>query len=289
MNRAKISTCVALVLLGLTATPDWAAETPSNNSPLTVIVMDPLAAPLACDCVQGYAQRKYEELGKYLEKQLSCKVGVFWSESLETALRDSDGRADLIIGKHSVVLSDAKEVKIQVEPIAQLTDMEGATTQTGLFVVRAQDPALTVSDLRDYRIFFGPPECDEKHAAPMALLRSVELDIPSPVETCNACSSAATKLVELDPNIKAAAVISSYAKPLLEGCGTVKRGDLRVIGISEAVPFISAFTNNSLSKDRVKQIRSALLGLANEPKMLTALETEAGFLKVDAKLVKKKS
>jgi ABC-type phosphate/phosphonate transport system substrate-binding protein len=250
--------------------------------------MDPLAAPLACDCVQGYAQRKYEELGKYLEQQLDCKVHVFWSESLETALRDSNDKADLIIGKHSVVLFDAREVKLRLTPIAQLTDMEGATTQTGLFVVRAQDPALTVSDLRDYRIFFGPPECDEKHAAPMALMRSVELDIPSPVETCQACSSAATKLVELDPEIKAAALISSYAKPLLEGCGTVKRGDLRVVGISESVPFISAFTNASLAKDRVEQVRSALLRLADKPKMLTALETKAGFQEVDAKLLKKK-
>lgn len=27
---------------------------------LSLVVMDPLAAPLSCPCVEGYAQRKYE-------------------------------------------------------------------------------------------------------------------------------------------------------------------------------------------------------------------------------------
>ncbi len=266
-----------------------AADTPSDEQPLSVIVMDPLAAPLACDCVQGYAQRKYEELGKYLETKLRRNVKVYWSESLETALRDqSDGRADLIIGKHSVVLFDAEHAKLKITPLAQLTDAEGWTTQTGLFVVRTHDPALTVSDLAGYRVFFGPAECDEKSAAPMAMLRGVKIDIPTPIETCEACSSAATKLVKLDPDTKAAAVISSYAKPLLEGCGTVNRGDLRVVGITESVPFITAFTNASLSPDQVAELRSALMGVASEPALLKALESKSGFQEVEPSLLKKK-
>jgi ABC-type phosphate/phosphonate transport system substrate-binding protein len=250
--------------------------------------MDPLAAPLACDCVQGYAQRKYEELGKYLEEKLGIEVEVHWSESLETAMRDSGGKADLVIGKHSVVLADARELKRHVTPIAQLTDKEGITTQTGLFVVRTNDPALTVSDLQGYRIFFGPSECDEKSAAPMKLLKSVQIEVPSPVETCQACSAAATTLVELDPSIKAAAVISSYAKPLLEGCGTVKRGDLRVVGISEPVPFITAFVHDSLPEVQAQQIQAALLGVAGDPALLAALETKSGFREIDPVLEKKK-
>ncbi len=45
---------------------------------LTLVVMDPLAAPLACDCVQGYAQRKYESLGAYLQTKLGREVKVVW-------------------------------------------------------------------------------------------------------------------------------------------------------------------------------------------------------------------
>ena len=194
-NKTRWLTLLATVIAWPTLV---AADTPSDKQPLTVIVMDPLAAPLACDCVQGYAQRKYEELGRYLETKLRRNVKVYWSESLEAALRDqSDGRADLIIGKHSVVLFDAEHTKLKVTPIAQLTDTEGSTTQTGLFVVRTHDPALTVSDLEAYRVFFGPAECDEKSAAPMAMLRSVKIDVPTPIETCEACSSAATRLVKL--------------------------------------------------------------------------------------------
>jgi ABC-type phosphate/phosphonate transport system substrate-binding protein len=288
MKKATMIVGTSLLLLALWLVPNYAAEPPAGDSPLALIVMDPLAAPLACDCVQGYAQRKYEELGKYLEEQLGCKVAVYWSESLETALQESDGRADLIIGKHSVVLSDAKKLKKKITPVAQLTDQEGVTTQTGLFVVRAQDPALTIADLDGYRIFFGPSECDEKHAAPMRLLKNVGAAIPTPVETCKACSIAATRLVAMDPDIKAAAMISSYAKPLLEGCGTVERGALRVVGMSEPVPFITAFTSDALSKDHVRQIQSALFSMASQPPLLVALETKAGFQKVDASLVKKK-
>jgi hypothetical protein len=35
-----------------------------DPAPLTMIVMDPLAAPLACPCVKGYAQRDYEKLAR---------------------------------------------------------------------------------------------------------------------------------------------------------------------------------------------------------------------------------
>lgn len=42
----------------------------SNKLPLRIVVMDPLSDQLACDCVQGYAQRKYKELATFLEKQL---------------------------------------------------------------------------------------------------------------------------------------------------------------------------------------------------------------------------
>ena len=40
----------------------------------SLIVMDPLAAPLSCPCVKGYAQRDYQRLADYLSKQLACPV-----------------------------------------------------------------------------------------------------------------------------------------------------------------------------------------------------------------------
>jgi ABC-type phosphate/phosphonate transport system substrate-binding protein len=272
--RAVVCACALLIVCAVGQSAD-----PVEQKPLTLIVMDPLSAPLACDCVQGYAQRKYEILGNFLSQRLQRPVRVYWSESLVTALNEkSSGQADLVIGKHSVVLHDAHEAQLQVRPIASLTGADGSTTQTGLFVVRAKDPAQKMADLAGYRIFFGPEDCDEKSAAPLALLQAHGVALPNPVETSPACSTAATKLVELDATAKAAAVISSYAEPLLEGCGTIKKGDLRVVGTSAPVPFITAFVNASLPASEQARMRDALLAVGTDADLLIALETAEGFV-----------
>ena len=66
-----------------------AADPPSApSSALTMVVMDPLALPLSCPCVKGYAQRDYDQLGRYLEGQIGRPVKVAYSESLAAALKD---------------------------------------------------------------------------------------------------------------------------------------------------------------------------------------------------------
>ena len=247
-----------------------------------VVVMDPLSAPLACDCVQGYAQRKYEVLGSHLAAQLGVPVRIAWAESLEAGKEKLAGQVDLVIGKHSVVVSDGKKAGLELQPVASLTGKDGETTQTGLVVVRRDDAALTAADLTDYRIFFGPADCDEKHKAPREFLEAMGVELPEQLETSPACSAAATKLMELDADVKAAAIISSYAKPLLEGCGTIKKGDLRVIGESEPVPFIAAFCNQQLPGEVQEKLVNALMSSGENSKVLVALETESGFVALDA-------
>lgn len=261
--------------------PGTASAGPSDKvepSALTLVVMDPMAAPLACDCVKGYAQRKYEELGKFLSKQLDREVTVVWAESLEAAMEKSGGKADLIIGKHSVIVSDAKDAKLEIKPIARLTDLKDSVLQTGLIVVRSGDAAKSVDDLAGYRILFGPEDCDEKSAAPKALLKDHKIALPSPLETAPSCSNAVVTLMELDADIKAAAVISSYAEPLLEGCGKVKKGDLRVIGESKPVPFITMFVSKAIPKAETDRISAALDEVGLNAQMLIDLETASGFL-----------
>lgn len=278
MYRRTFLGKMAAVAAG-TVVPCWSLADETKQGPLTLVVMDPLAAPLACDCVQGYAQRKYEQLGAFLTQRLGRPVNVHWSESLPKALKEqTSGRADIVIGKHSVVLHDAREAKRKLQPAAALTGADGSTTQTGLLVVRSADPALEVRDLAGYRILFGPADCDEKSLAPQTLLRQHGVKLPENIETAPACSTAAGMLVELDPDVKAAAVISSYAEPLLEGCGTIKKGDLRVVGVSDPVPFITAFLSTDLASREQSQITAALLAAGLEPELLIALETAEGFV-----------
>jgi ABC-type phosphate/phosphonate transport system substrate-binding protein len=250
----------------------------AEDRTLHVIVMDPLSAPLSCDCVKGYAQRKYEKLGEFLAKKLERPVKVTWSESLVKATKETEGAAQLVIGKHSVVLHDAKKLSRQYEPIAALTGSDGETTQTGLLVVRTPDTAQKVADLKGYRVFFGPEDCDEKCAVVIDMLKEAQLPVPTERETYPSCSNAASKLMELKSDEKAVAVISSYAEPLLAGCGAVKKGDLRVIARSKPIPFITAFADGSLSTAEQESLKTALLAVAEEVTLLEALETEAGFV-----------
>jgi ABC-type phosphate/phosphonate transport system substrate-binding protein len=253
-----------------------AAEAP----PLTVIILDPMAAELSCPCVEGYAQRDYKKLGQFLSKQLGRPVNVHFAETLAAALaKKTEGKADLIIGKDSVVRAAAKESKIGLTHVAALTGKDGKTTMTGLFVVAAKDAAVTAGDLKEHRIIFGTADADEKYSAPLKLLKELGVKVSAEKETCPSCSTAAGKVLEAHKaGNKAAAVISSYAQPLLEGCGTVKKGELRVIGETDPVPFISAFVNDKLPQADRDAVLKALMAVAGDKDLCKAMETKSGFV-----------
>lgn len=275
MIRLLSTALILLAAVGLRA-----AEPTSTAEPLTLVVMDPLAAPLSCPCVKGYAQRDYEKLGKYLSAKLNRPVKVVFGESLTNTLaKKSEGKADIVIGKESVVRHEAKDNKLGVTPVASLAGKDGKTTMNGLVVVAAKDPALIASDLTGYRIIFGEDSADEKHAAPMKLFADLGVKLTSKVETCTACSDGATKVIDSHKKgEKVATVISSYAQPLLEGCGTIQKGDLRVVGETEPVPFVVAFVNDKLPEGLRTDITKSLLSVGDDKDLCTALETKGGFL-----------
>lgn len=277
----------ALAALALLQPSASAAEAPAGE--LVLVVMDPMALELSCPCVKGYAQRDYNKLAAHLTKQLGRSVKVHFADNLTTALKvKTSGKADILIGKDSVVRMSAKNNKIDLECVASLTDKKGLTTQTGLWVVAKDDPALEVGDLRGHELLFGNADADEKHRAALALLREYKIAVPAELATCGSCSDAATKILEAHKEgRKVAAVISSYAQPLLEGCGTIKKGDLRVIGETEPVPFVSAFVNSKLSETERRAIQHALLAVAKDTELCKVMETKNGFVQ-PAKVAKKK-
>ncbi len=281
--RALLASLLCLMLWLPAFAEDAKKSAPADNA-LSLVVMDPLAEPLSCPCVQGYAQRKYEKLAEYLAAQLGRPVHVTFAESFEQALAKKDCKViDIAIGKDSVVRYDGAAKKIKVTPVARLTGQDGIATQTGLIVVRSSDPARRLEDLHGYRILFGPRDCDEKFAAARRSLSNAGVEAP-PVEaseTMQACSDGACKIIEWGDTQRAAAVISSYAAPLLEGCGTIKKGDLRVIGQTEPVPFITAFTTNRVDRGLQDKIRQALLDVSKKPKLKVAMETLLGFVPID--------
>lgn len=274
----------ALVAWAVMAISLPAAEAPSSSvEPLVMIVMDPLAKPLSCPCVQGYAQRNYDQLAEALGKEIGRPVKTVYKESLKSALEsDTAGQAHLVIGKHSVIEFDAERSQLEASPIARLTGKKGGTTMTGLIIVPTNDPAQKLSDLVGYRLVFGPEECAEKHAAAIALLKENQVVIPSELETSPACDEGAIWILDDAKQGKhGAAVISSYAKPLLEGCGTVEKGSLRVIGETEPVPFIEAFVTDQLGESEQAAVTTALMKVTENPELRIALETQDGFVAMD--------
>src|SRR5436190_1024244 len=114
-RREALAAC-ALPLLPAVADSD---DKPAVANALTLVVTDPLAAELACSCVKGYAQRDYEQLGKYLASKIGRPVDVHFAESIAGALvKKTKGKVDLIIGKDSVVKATAPEQKVAVTYLA---------------------------------------------------------------------------------------------------------------------------------------------------------------------------
>ncbi len=166
-----------IVLLGMLAAafslpPLYAAEKNSSEEPpLRIVVIDPLCDRLACDCVGGYAQRKYDRLGEFLQQQLGRDVKIAYAEALSLPQARIREGVDLVIGKFSEVTFDAGKAGLKVRTIAMLTGLEGKATQTGLFVVRNVDPARSIEDLAGNRLLIGPEESDETHSAAAAALK----------------------------------------------------------------------------------------------------------------------
>lgn len=247
---------------------------------LNIVVMDPLCDRLACDCVLGYAQRKYDLLGGFLEKQLNQKVWIRYGESLAEILRVNPGRVDLVIGKSSVVEYDVAKTGTSVHPIAALTDKAGTTKLTGLFVVRGDDKAKKIADLNGYKIMFGPEWETEKSTAAINALKLNGVSIPENRTRTTTCNASALAVIENDAD---AAVISSYALALLEGCDTIDKGRLKVIGKTAEVDFITVFAADELSPDDRDKIVRALLAVKSNGQLLKRMESLNGFIQVDQK------
>jgi ABC-type phosphate/phosphonate transport system substrate-binding protein len=255
-----------------------------SDAELTLVIRDPLASELACACVEGYAQRQYKKIADYLSRQLQKSVRVKWTESLITLHEKEKVLPSIVIGKDSVTRFEGSHLRRLFQPVASLTDGDGSATQSGLFVVRAKNSAASLLDLEGYTLMVGPESCDEKHLAPLAKLAEADVSIQVG-EICETCSVAAKNLLGVQDSEKKAAIISSYAERLLIGCGNIKKGDLRVIGQSDEVPFISAFVDSGLSKELKRGIRDALLGLNTDSKLLAALQSKKGFIPYSSQMI----
>src|SRR5262249_35065711 len=79
------------------------------------------------------------------------------------------------------------------------------------------------------------------------------------------------------------AVVPGYSMRLLEGCGSVRPGSLRVIGKTRPVPFITVFVSDSVAAEKQEKIIAALLSIKDDRKLLNAMESRDGFIPCKSK------
>ncbi|HJO08996.1 MAG TPA: PQQ-binding-like beta-propeller repeat protein [Verrucomicrobiota bacterium] len=241
-----------------------------------VVVMDPLALPLSCSCVEGVGQRRYDQLAAHLEQIIGRRFKLTFEESLDLALRRMRSKPDFIIGKDAMVRFDAGRLKVSITPLADLTDRDGRTTQSGVFLVRTADPARQLGDLSDRAVMLGPEEEAETHQAARVALHQARLTKPAKLDTAGAIDSGTLALTDGEV---AAAVVPDYLPPMLVGCGKVESGAVRVLAKTPPVPGVRLFRTSNTDDALAKRVAAAVIALPRRKDLLIALESSNGFVK----------
>jgi outer membrane protein assembly factor BamB/ABC-type phosphate/phosphonate transport system substrate-binding protein len=278
----RLSAMCFTLWLGITGA--FAKPPDAEPQPIMLVVMDPLAKELACACVKDYGQRDYRKLAARIGTALKQKISIEFSDDLaESMALASPGQEVIVIGEHSLVVRDAKKAALKYHPICELTDLDGMTTLTGSFVVRAGDPAKDLKDIGGRTMFLGLVDTDENRAVTQASLRTAGIESPAAPEKRASYGDAALDVLDSQSSPPPVGVIPSYSLRLLEGCGSVKPGELRVIGKTAPVPFITLFVANNIPGEKERRILEILLGVKGDAKLLKAMESRDGFKAIKEK------
>ena len=269
--RAHVFALALALGLGCVAT----GPTSGGPEPMLLVVLDPLSRELACACVKGLGQRDYRQLAARLEPALKQRVAIEFSDDLEESIaRAGAGREVIVIGDRSAVAHGTEQAGMKSKPICELTDPDGETTLAATFVTRSSDPAKSLKDIAGRKILFGLPEPDGKNAAAIAALRAAAVELPAKLERRAVYTDAALDVLDGKASV---AVVPGYGLRLIEGCGSVRPGELKVIGMTQPVPFITVFLNDAITPEKREKILSTLLGIKSDAKLLKALESRDGF------------
>jgi outer membrane protein assembly factor BamB len=178
------------------------------------------------------------------------------------------------------VLAEAAQRDEPIRPVARLTDHLGSTELAGLFVTRVDDPAQTIGDLADHKIVFGPPAEEERHSWALTALSQAGITPVPPLEVTPSCRDALQAVAQHKAD---AAVISSYARALVDGETAAGPGAFRVVSRTASQPFITAFVAGRMGPATEQVVADALLSVQAHPQLLEALRSKAGFVPLQDK------
>lgn len=263
-------------------------------APLHVVVMDPLAGPLSCDCLKGYAQRRYDRLGEFLQRRLNRQVVVSYCEYLEpghvaggsgeSAAAGRGERAELpaavVIGQQSLAMADAKALKVALRPLARLTDAEGETTVRGVFLVRVKDGPADVAGMGGLRLLLGSAEHEECSGLALAAMAAAKVPPPVDARTEPAYVTRALAVVDKTADVT---VVPAWSMRKLFDTGKIERAWLKQAGVTDPAPFITAFAAPAADAATAEAVKAALMEVRADGELLKALESRDGFVSVEEK------
>ncbi len=253
-----------------------------QTQPIVLVVMDPLAKELACACVEGFGQRDYRKLAAHLQSGLKRDVAIEFSDDLaETLTFVGQAREVIIVGDRSLVAHGAQRAQLKARPVCELSALDGSTTEIAVFVARASDPAKELKDIAGRKVFIALSEADTKHAATLAALRSADPKPAPQPQTRPPGTGAALDVLDSSATPPPVAVMPSHVLRLLEGCGSVNKGDLKVIGSTNPVPFITVFLSDNIPTETQAAIKDSLLSIKSYPQLLKQMESRDGFKPLD--------
>jgi outer membrane protein assembly factor BamB len=271
-------------MLAWTGVTARSASTPSVPAPVLLVVMDPLASELACACVKGYGQRNYRVLAARLRSALQQPVAIEFTDDLaETLSLVGAGHHLVIVGDRADLPHQLERAKVQSHPVAELTGLDGATTSPALIVVQSNDIVRTNRDLAGRTLLFGMRESNARYAAVLDRLRKTGVEASVKRLERTSAQEAALDVLDSGEPLPPAAILPAYALPLLEGCGTVKPGTLRVVDRSEPVPFVGVYVDDAMPEILEKKVIRCLEGIRDQPKDLKSLETRDGFRRLESR------
>ncbi|HMO63980.1 MAG TPA: PhnD/SsuA/transferrin family substrate-binding protein, partial [Verrucomicrobiota bacterium] len=258
----------------------WSLLRSARAAPLVLVVADPLSRELACACVPGFGQRDYRRLARHLQGALRRPVAVEFTDDVAASLRRLFGGAAFIgVGERSTAAAAPGRAGRSLRPVGGLTGLGGWATVAAVFVARREDAAARLADLAGRRIYVGLAEADAAQRTLQGALAAAALEPAPQLVARGADAKVGLDVLDSGATPPPVAVLPEYVLRLLEGCGSITPGSLKVIGRTAPQPFITVFVGETAAPEAVARLRQALLDL--DAPLRQALESSEGVRELD--------
>ena len=206
---------------------------PQDRLTLKVAVNDIYCTDSACECVHYVAARTYTET---LEK-LSGEYGIYlqldyFIEPYQLEDTIKSGEYDGVICKPWLALRLQKEAGADFRQIVDLLDPGNNRWLSGIVIVTADSPIMSLKELNGKHVCLGEPDAYEKHQAAKRLFASEKV-LPGKIDMYASCIENIGALMDREAD---AAVVSDYALSADCAVDFAHPDDFRILAHTEKIP-----------------------------------------------------